>query len=155
MSDSPPPTSRAVELLAKRVLDDPQSADAYLQLGQALLAEGLIAEAVSALEAAAALDFSVAWFELASALEAKGDIAGAMGIWRKRLQILSGIDAHKAYASSTSIKLPQRMKLAREVGKHAAAADRHAAEQNVAAALAEYKAAVARWSMANRVPGER
>lgn len=155
MNSEPQPTATdldaAIESCARDVLENPKNAGAYLRLGQSLQLKGMHAEAISAFEAAASLDFEAAWYELATALEENRQISGAMAVWRKRLQYLDGLRPDQDYTANTSVRLPQRSRLNKEIGKHAAAADLFAAQNNPAQALAEFKAAVACWSMANRV----
>lgn len=155
MNSGPQPTAAdldaAIESCARDVLENPANAAAYLRLAQSLRLKAMHAEAISAYEAAAALDFEGAWYELAEALEENRQITGAMAVWRKRLQYLDGLRPDQDYTANASVRLPQRSRLNKEIGKHAAAADLFAAQDRPAEALAEFKAAVACWSMANKV----
>ncbi|OFZ99353.1 MAG: hypothetical protein A3H35_07135 [Betaproteobacteria bacterium RIFCSPLOWO2_02_FULL_62_17] len=143
-----------IESLARAVLENPNSAESFLRLGQRLRQIGMHAEAINAIEAAASLDFEGAWFELATVLEENRKIAEAMAIWRKRLQHLDGLKPDQDYVANASVKLPQQSHLNKELGRHAAAADLFARQGNAVYALAEFKAAVACWSMAYKVKSQ-
>jgi len=140
-----------IESCARAVLENPNNAAAYLSLGQSLRLKGMHAEAINAFEAAVALDFEGSWYELATALEENRQISGAMAVWRRRLQYLDGLRPDQDYAANASVKLHQQAHLNKELGRHAAAADLFAAQGNEVYALAEFKAAVACWSMVNKV----
>ena len=140
-----------VEACSQRVLEHPDDATAYLHLGQALRDCHRRSEAIKAFAAAATLDFDVGWYELAFALEEDGDASGAMRIWKGRLAFLDGMPAGLIYAGKSTVKLPQRVKQMLAVGEHAAEAERLLARGDITGALAEYKTAVARWSMAHRI----
>ncbi len=79
----------AIENFTKAVLKDPTNADYYEGLGRALVAKGLIDEAVAAFRSALerAPDFLEAQFQLAMAKQMQGDQLQANEAWRDVLVI--------------------------------------------------------------------
>jgi tetratricopeptide (TPR) repeat protein len=144
-----------IDRLAAAVLADPSNPGAYLELGRALSAQHMVQEAIAALEAAFVLSPRIAWHELALAYEQDRRFDKALEVWRTRLDYLVQLEPGAGRLDNPQADYATRSKARSRVDSLRGRVDRFHRAGKFQQALAECKLAVASWSIAYEVSGER
>lgn len=141
----------SLESIAQAIINNPHDPELYESFGRKLAISGKKKEALSALETAAALDFHKYWYPYEQELESQKQYESALAICLRWLQYLDGLKPGVGFIAHPSGTFTQNLNFVKSLEQHRAAAKRYEGANDIAKAIAEYKATIVCWELAYKV----